>query len=221
LVLLACPNMNDDAVQSRPLGILAIWNDCAPGQEALFERWYRTEHLAERMGIPGFRIGRRFRRVTRRGPTYFTYYETDSPDVLFSDAYQARVNDPTPLTREVMDGTFANVSRTICRMVFGHGLMRGSHAVTASSDAPDALERLGRRLASDPDVARIGVWLADTRSEGTLNAEQAIRGEDARVAASLLVETFEAADAVRIAEAVWAETDETPGVYALICDLHA
>ena len=32
-------------------GILAIWNDCAVGQETVFEDWYRNEHLAERLAI--------------------------------------------------------------------------------------------------------------------------------------------------------------------------
>ena len=37
-------------------GVLAIWNNCAPGAEAQYEHWYRSEHLAERVAIEGFVI---------------------------------------------------------------------------------------------------------------------------------------------------------------------
>ena len=40
-------------------GILAIFNNVAPGREAEFEEWFQHEHLAERMAVPGFLIGRR------------------------------------------------------------------------------------------------------------------------------------------------------------------
>ena len=44
-------------------GILALWNDCAKGKEALYERWYQTEHLAERLAIPGILRGRRYQAI--------------------------------------------------------------------------------------------------------------------------------------------------------------
>ena len=44
---------------SKP-GVLALWMDCAAGGEAEFERWYQTEHLRERVGLPGFWRGRRY-----------------------------------------------------------------------------------------------------------------------------------------------------------------
>jgi len=45
-------------------GILAIWNDCAPEGYDHFERWYIREHLQERVGVPGFRFGRRYEAVS-------------------------------------------------------------------------------------------------------------------------------------------------------------
>jgi hypothetical protein len=62
-------------------GILAVWNDCAPGSEGQYEAWYRGEHLPERVGIPGFRGGWRYRAIDAE-PEYFTFYETDTPEVL-------------------------------------------------------------------------------------------------------------------------------------------
>jgi hypothetical protein len=36
---------------ARP-GILAIFNNVAPGREAEFEEWFQHEHLQERLAVP-------------------------------------------------------------------------------------------------------------------------------------------------------------------------
>ncbi len=45
-------------------GILAIFNNVAPGCEAEFEEWFQHEHLAERIAVPGFLLGRRYEAVS-------------------------------------------------------------------------------------------------------------------------------------------------------------
>ena len=62
-------------------GILAIWNDCAPEGYDHFERWYIREHLQERVGVPGFRFGRRYETVSGADRRFFAFYEVESPDV--------------------------------------------------------------------------------------------------------------------------------------------
>lgn len=204
-----------------PAGILAIWNECRPGCEEIYEEWYRTEHLAERLAIPGFRLGRRFRHIAGPGCAYFTCYETDSPAVLFSDAYQARVNDPTALTRTVMDRAFTHVTRSLCRIAFTCGMVRGACAVTLCAPDPDGLLSLASRLAADPDAARVEVWVAEPGSEGDLSAEQRLRGKDDRIAGCLVVETLLLAEAERIADRLAQWTGVTPDIYTLLCDLYA
>jgi heme-degrading monooxygenase HmoA len=41
-------------VAEPPPGVLAIFNNVAPGREAEFEEWFQHEHLAERLAVPGF-----------------------------------------------------------------------------------------------------------------------------------------------------------------------
>ena len=41
-------------------GVLAIWNDIAPGGDAEFDHWQTSEHIPERVGVPGFLRGRRY-----------------------------------------------------------------------------------------------------------------------------------------------------------------
>jgi hypothetical protein len=132
-------------------GILAIWNDCAAGAEKAYEAWYRGEHLPERLSVPGFRAAWRFRAVDA-APEYFTFYETADPDVLFSEAYVGRVNNPTPLTRQIMSGTFLNTTRALCASVARTGAIRGALAVVVryESGTADALEAGFPGMAARP-----------------------------------------------------------------------
>jgi hypothetical protein len=74
-------------------GILAIWTDIAPEREADFNEWYWREHFPERLSLPGFRRGRRYRAITGT-PRYFAWYELDAPEILASPAYLERLDQP-------------------------------------------------------------------------------------------------------------------------------
>jgi hypothetical protein len=77
----------------RGTGILAIWNDIAPGGDAEFTDWHTREHVPERIAGPGFLRGRRYSAVSG-SPKYFTLYETEAvetgcPDLLSPEALSA------------------------------------------------------------------------------------------------------------------------------------
>src|SRR3954468_21529432 len=101
-------------MDAKNAGILAIWNDCPPGRRAEFEAWYQGEHLPERLAVPGFLFGRRLEAVSG-SPRFFTFYVTETPDVLTCAPYIERLNNPTPLTQAVMSGGLKNTSRPLCR----------------------------------------------------------------------------------------------------------
>ena len=105
-------------------GILAIWNDCYVGDEDAYESWYQSEHLIERLRVPGFLRGRRFQRITGDSK-YFTYYETESPEVLSTSDYLRLLYNPSSLTEQIMCGTFLNMSRTVCRVMRRFGQIMG------------------------------------------------------------------------------------------------
>src|SRR5271167_3920790 len=109
--------------------ILAVWNDCATGAELDYEHWYVSEHFPERLSIPGFRRGFRYEAASA-APRYFTYYETDTSEVLASPAYIERLNDPTPWTRRIMQSTFLHVTRTSFDLAANLGPMWGSDVLT-------------------------------------------------------------------------------------------
>ena len=87
-----------DKGTANPTGVLALWNDCKTSKESLYEKWYQGEHLHDRVSIPGFKLGRRHQ-SNDATPKYFTYYETESAEVLFSEAYLYQLDNPSPLTR--------------------------------------------------------------------------------------------------------------------------
>lgn len=201
-------------------GILALWNDRHPERADAYEAWYAEEHLPERLGLPGFLRGRRYQAV-EGAPAFFTYYETETPDVLTSPVYLERVENPTPRTREIMTGTFTNMSRTVCRVAQSYGVLRGAWAAVASFDTvPADPSELLRELAADPQTARAEMWLATDDAAGSDTTESRLRGGDTRIGACLFVETLREAPA-RTALARLSRPSASAGLYQLLCEMTA
>jgi len=205
-------------------GVLAIWNDRRPGTETEYEAWYRGEHLPERLSIPGFRAAWRYR-VVEGEPEYFTFYETTTPEVLFSEPYIKRVENPTELTRRVMSGIFTNATRALLTRMARWGILRGVFAVSVRFDSkPDgSFESRLRTIASRDDALSTELWTV-TRPDApaVLSAEQRLRGPDKSVAAAAVVETTTEQEARAVAAALRSALGSGPhiGVYRLFCSLN-
>ena len=93
------------AVLMSNRGLLLTLTEPPPGMtEEEFNAWYDSEHLPERLSIPGFRSARRWVADCKPGEgKYLATYELDSPAVLQSAAYLARFEHPTPWTRRCLD----------------------------------------------------------------------------------------------------------------------
>jgi hypothetical protein len=202
-------------------GILAIWNDVNPGREADFDRWFQTEHLVERLGVPGFLYGRRHEAIS--GPSrYFNLYVVEGPEVLTSKPYLERLDTPTPMTRFIMSEVFINMNRTVCRRVARRGGFRGSYAVTVRfNEAADeaALTDLMDDLVTDPAIASAELWAA-AEAGGPVSMEEKLRGGDRKIKACLMIDTLRQ----QPAEALGARmTNDFPqaevGVYRVLCQL--
>jgi hypothetical protein len=87
-------------------GLLLTLTEPPAHMEEEFNAWYDTEHLPERLSIPGFRSARRWVADCRPGEgKYLATYELDSPEVLVSPAYLAFFKKPTPWTKRCLDKT--------------------------------------------------------------------------------------------------------------------
>jgi len=203
------------------VGILAIWNDVKSGREADFETWFQSEHLAERLAVPGFQFGRRHEAISG-APRFFVFYVTDGPEVLTSQAYRERLDNPTPMTRTVMSEVFMNMNRTVCRRAMRRGGPRGAYTVTLRfNEAPDAAATapLMDALLQDSAVASAELWVA-ADAGGPASMEEKLRGGDRKIKACLMVDTLRQAPA----EALGARMSKAfpkaeVGVYHVLCTL--
>lgn len=203
-------------------GILAIFNNVAPGREAEFEKWFQHEHLAERLAVPGFLLGRRHEAASGQ-PRLFNFYVTRSVDVLKSAAYLARLDHPTPMTRTVMSEIFKDMIRTVCHRTLRMGAMRGAVTVTVRfGERPDesALRGAIERLMQDDGVACCEIWSAAGRNEFPVSEEERLRGGDRHMDACLLVETLRVPEAESIAAGLAGLFPQAAvGVYRLLCEI--
>jgi len=202
-------------------GILAIWNDVTLGREADFDTWFQGEHLVERLGVPGFRFGRRHEAVSG-APRFFVFYVTDGPEVLTSKPYLERLDNPTPMTRMIMSEVFKNMNRTVCRRVARRGDFRGSHAVTVRfNEAVDeaALTRRMDELAKDHAVAAAELWIA-ADAGAPVSMEEKLRGGDKKIKACLMVDTLRQQPAEALGARLAKDFPQAEvGVYRVLCQL--
>ena len=83
-------------------GFLLVTMQVPPAFEEEFNAWYDTEHLPERLSVPGFETALRF--VCLSGyPRYLAMYDLTSPEVLDSSAYlKIAFANSSPWTRRVL-----------------------------------------------------------------------------------------------------------------------
>ena len=82
-------------------GMMAFWADIDAEYVLRYQQWHNCEHIPERVSIPGFIEGRRYRALDGRH-SFLMFYDTETTSVLSSDAYAAALNAPTPWTREAL-----------------------------------------------------------------------------------------------------------------------
>jgi hypothetical protein len=205
-------------------GILAIFNNIAIGREAEFEEWFQHEHLAERIAVPGFLLGRRYEAVSGQS-RYFNFYLAQSAETFKSTAYLNRLDHPTPMTRIVMSEIFKQMNRTVCNRTFRRGTMRGSTAVVVRFDErpnEGLLRDTIETLMAERAVACGEIWIAASLREFPVSEEERLRGGDKKLVACLLIETLRVSDAEKLALVLAASFPGTAiGVYRLLCEIRS
>jgi len=156
-------------------GMLITFMDIAAADEAEFNRWYDGEHVAERVGIPGFVAARRF--VAAAGsPKYLAFYETESLAVLGGAAYRQALNNQTAWSRAVM-ARFVQPGRIIAERKASRGSGRGG-AVAFIRCAPATepalragLEATFERLVEQPGIVAAHLLINDPALSLPLDAD--------------------------------------------------
>jgi hypothetical protein len=155
--------------------VVAIWNGIAPEMRAEFYDWHHNEHMPERVGIPGFRRGRRYIAMdTATHPEFFTLYEVDALPVLQGSDYANRLNAPTPWTRKVT-AQFRDTARGLARVLESVGPGAGGVMLTlrfdAEAAATDALRAAVRDAARSPRIAGAHLCVTDDAASGVRTTE--------------------------------------------------
>lgn len=166
-------------------GLMAFWSDIDNDYLMRYQQWHNCEHVPERVSTPGFRRGRRYRCVTG-APHFLMMYETESPGTLASDAYMAKLNAPTPWTKEAL-AHFRNPNRGIYSIADQEGqegafcaswITSLRFTLTGEAGADAVRDWLGA-MAAEAGIGRVQLWRADVATSGLATAERKIYGGSA------------------------------------------
>jgi len=164
---------------------VAMWWNVAPEVRAEWEHWHSSEHMPERLAIPGFLRGTRW--VARSGePSYFVLYEVAELATITTGAYLERLNHPTPWSLKMMPH-HRNMVRSLCAVRAGWGGGVPQTLATIRFTPKSELPRLpqGKGLT--------GAHLLQSQPmPGGQTTEQKIRGGDATADWVLLVGGYDA-----------------------------
>lgn len=174
--------------------IVTIWHDIADAGRDEFYWWHIHEHMPERVGIPGFLRGRRY--IAEDGsPEFFTLYEAKAVDVLASQGYFDRLNNPTPWTLRTVKH-IQNVARSIQHVHFSAGPGMGGYLLTMQFevDDPDGFveticSNVLSQITAVKGIAGVHMGETDLNTSQTKTREREQRGGETKTPGwSLLIE---------------------------------
>ena len=160
------------------------------------DRWHTHEHLPERLSIPGFLRGTRWI-ASGKGPRYMVIYEVESLATLASDAYLARLNNPSPWTTKMMPH-YIGMNRGLCTVLGSFGFGQGGTAAlirfSPEASRADALNRwlLEEALPAIPAMSGLGsAHLLQGAQAAAMTNEQRIRGADRGVDSAIVITGYD------------------------------
>lgn len=199
--------------------VMAVWGDAEASVEAEFNEWYHRQHVPERVGMPGFRAGRRYRRADRGRHRYLAVYDVEALACFDDPVYRHTLDNPTDWTRRMMPG-FRNFVRATCRVRLVAGEVAGGWIATVRYDpGAERREPLARWVGGEvlhdlrdrAGITRVQLWEADLGRSLTATGEQSMRtGPDGRAPFTAVIEGTDRA----VVEAALAESGIAAGLVA-------
>lgn len=169
-------------------GFLIVWSDVETARDTDYLHWFTREHAIERLGTPGFRAVRLFRAALPEGSRYLIVYELESPAVLTSPDYLARLNSPTPWTQRTFK-QLKNFMRAGGRLAGQAGTGQGGTvtALTFPDRMPEDGDRLLAELVKGERIAAARLYQTDSERTQVKTREKEVRGGDDRSFAGMLL----------------------------------
>lgn len=167
-------------------GLLLVMMEPPAALEEEFHDWYDSEHLPQRLGLPGFETGSRW--VCLSGwPRWLAIYDLSSTAALADPAYVA-VSGPnsTPWSRRILPRTvgrqrivaeqihpgeaLAPAPETVCRLGLTRYAEPSSDVLPALKEAAGLMDGLGQLRLFDDGAA---IWALATFSRAVEMADLA------------------------------------------------
>jgi hypothetical protein len=186
-------------------GLLLTLTEPAERDEEEFNAWYDTEHLAERLSIPGFVSARRWvdRAAAPGQGKYLATYELTHPGVLETPEYLAHVGDRfSPWSKRVL-GRCTVFRRWACEQITPGDAWPVPEAVAlfvAIGDVRDGYEDEFNRWYDEEHLPMLG------SVPGVLRA----RRFKASAGTPRYVALYDLADPLAPRRAEWQAANETP-----------
>jgi hypothetical protein len=133
-------------------GFLLVFMNPPPAFDEEFNAWYDTEHIPERLAVPGFLTGLRYVNISGGAPRYLAMYDLAHFGVLETPDYlRVAFDNSSPWTRRV-------TARARVQRFAGHQLHPGD-AVTGRAARIGILRFRG---LAQPQIAEVGAGLTRT-----------------------------------------------------------
>jgi len=155
---------------SQAKGLMVFLANFELQHQQAYRQWHNAEHVPERVGIPGFLLGRRYL-ATDDATRFLMCYDTLGEQVLVSDAYLHALNHPTPWTREALTW-FRNPDRNVYTL-------RASWGAAAPSAAP--VLAVARFDAGTLDAAALPAGVSRGALYGLDSAGSSVRTQEAGI----------------------------------------
>lgn len=182
-------------------GCFIGWYDLIAGGDAEHDHWHTHEHMIERVAIPGFLRGARYRALDG-GPRVCVVYQGAALKTFVSPAYLERLNNPTPWSQRCLP-LFVGMNRTLCTVAATHGHGIGGTLLTIRLSPRDGeADRLKSwlvgqslpELAGRPGLCGAHLLIADAPASQTGSQEKLLRGTPDLIADwVVLVEAYDRA----------------------------
>ncbi|HRF07043.1 MAG TPA: hypothetical protein PL193_00135 [Xanthobacteraceae bacterium] len=168
-------------------GFLVVLSDVKTAHDRDYLAWLTTEHVQERLGIPGFLGVRIFSRPIEGGRQYFIWYQLANADIVDSPAYVERLNNPTPWSQRIMP-ILGNFGRAGGKVKARKGDAAVFMMVAGLQNVPATPEHLDA-LAAAPGIRSLHLFETDLKKTAVQTNERALRSSDHTFSGLLLLES--------------------------------
>ena len=153
---------------------LFVWSDIDPDHEADFNQWYDSEHMEERVRIPGFTGARRYRAVSGSARRYLALYRASSLADFTSDAYRKAFTKQTQWSITNF-GRMSNTRRRVMHVAqeggFGWGGALVLIELVPNAMDTDAVSNVLGKLMAEEGVLRVHHMIPDETLSTPLPSE--------------------------------------------------